>query len=194
MIEIIPNWHPVFVHFTVALLSVAVVLHLLARLPLAPLLRMEAQVVARWSLWLGAGLSLVTALTGWLAYDSVEHDDLSHLAMTDHRNWALATLTLFLVLAAWSMWRWLKLRAPDHGLAAAAFAGLLAVGGVLLASTAWRGGELVYRHGLGVMSLPNSGASVSVQEGGPGAAGSAGSVAVPAAPAKPLHDHSTHKH
>ena len=32
MIEIIPNWHPVFVHFTVALLSVAVALYLLVRI------------------------------------------------------------------------------------------------------------------------------------------------------------------
>lgn len=34
------------------------------------------------------------------------------------------------------------------------FIGLLLAAGVLLASTAWHGGELVYRHGLGVMSLP----------------------------------------
>lgn len=192
MIEIIPNWHPVFVHFTVALLSVAVVLHLLAlaRWPLAPLLRMEAQVVARWSLWLGAGLSLVTALTGWLAYNSVEHDDLSHIAMTDHRNWALVTLALFVVLAVWSLWHWLTRRAPNRGLSAVTFATLLAVGGVLLASTAWRGGELVYRYGLGVMSLPNLAPPVSPTA--PPSSPAAGAEAP--RPVKPVHDHSTHKH
>jgi uncharacterized membrane protein len=30
MINIIPNWHPVFVHFTVALLIVAAAIHLLS--------------------------------------------------------------------------------------------------------------------------------------------------------------------
>jgi len=34
MIEIIPNWHPVFVHFTVALLSLAVGFHVIC--PLLP--------------------------------------------------------------------------------------------------------------------------------------------------------------
>lgn len=31
MINIIPNWHPVFVHFTVALLIIATITHLLSR-------------------------------------------------------------------------------------------------------------------------------------------------------------------
>jgi hypothetical protein len=30
MIEIIPNWHPIFVHFTVALLIIAATIHLLS--------------------------------------------------------------------------------------------------------------------------------------------------------------------
>ncbi len=91
MIEIIPNWHPIFVHFTVALLSVAVLLQLVAsRLP-ATTVRDELTVVARWSLWLGTLLAIATATTGWIAYNSVAHDEVSHAAMTDHRNWALVT-------------------------------------------------------------------------------------------------------
>jgi hypothetical protein len=34
-------------------------------------------------------------------------------------------------------------------------AGSLLVAAMLLATTGWKGGELVYRHGLGVMSLPS---------------------------------------
>jgi len=154
MIELIPNWHPVFVHFTVALLSLSVLLYLLAGLSLPQQLRHDWHIVARWLLWFGAGFAVATVATGWLAYNSVAHDDLSHGAMTDHRNWAIATSVPFITLALWSLWRRVTGRAPARGIAGTVFLSALAAGGVLLASTAWRGGELVYRHGLGVLSLP----------------------------------------
>ena len=50
---------------------------------------------------------------------------------------------------AWSAWR--HRRVPEPGLG---FAALLVIGLGLLGVTGWHGGELVYRHGLGVMSLP----------------------------------------
>lgn len=151
MIEIIPNWHPVFVHFTVALLSVAVLLSLLVRFMPAGKLREQWQWVAQWNLWLGAGITLLTVAAGVLAYNSVAHDTPSHEAMTEHRNWALVTAALFIALATWS---WLRVRSRKSP-STALLLGLL-VGGVLLASTAWRGGEVVYRYGLGVMSLPKT--------------------------------------
>ncbi len=149
MIEIVPNWHPIFVHFTVALLVLSVVVHAVVRLlpPGRPLA--EAQVFARWSLWLGAIFAIATVVTGWLAYNSVTHDDASHAAMLVHRNWALATLLAFLVSAAWSLWRYRGERRPGG-----VFLLLLLTAGGLLLNTAWRGGELVFRHGLGVMALP----------------------------------------
>ena len=64
MIEIIPNWHPVLVHFTVALLSLSAILHLLTFLPLPADVRAEWKVVARWLLWLGALFAIATAVTG----------------------------------------------------------------------------------------------------------------------------------
>ena len=202
MIEIIPNWHPIFVHFTVALLSLAVLLQLLARiLPMASV-RSEWLIVARWSLWLGTLLAIVTAIAGWYAYNSVAHDDVSHAAMTEHRNWALVTLALFSVLALWSLQRWWKQRAPDQGKVGVVFLLGLTVGGVLLASTAWRGGELVYRHGLGVMSLP----VVEVEEAGhahghehgaqapPSGEASMPAAAAPGMAKPPAHDSTPHTH
>lgn len=187
MIEIIPNWHPLFVHFTLALLSLSVVLSLLARLPLPAGLRAEWRVVARWTLWLGALFAIATAITGWLAYNSVDHDDVSHAVMTTHRNWALVTATFFVLLALWSLWnrRWAG-REPSEGAVGTVFLVALAAGGVLLATTAWYGAELVYRHGLGVMSMPNKSGGEAGHETSPRATRS---------PAKPTtHDHSTHEH
>lgn len=151
MIEIIPNWHPIFVHFTVALLSTAVILHLLVRFIGDEKLRTQWETVAQWNLWIGTLITVLTVAMGVVAYNTVAHDTPSHEAMTEHRNWALATALLFLVLAVWSA---LRARA-GNGINTVILFGLL-VGGGLLLSTAWHGGEAVYRYGLGVMSLPKA--------------------------------------
>ncbi len=152
MIEIIPNWHPIFVHFTVALLSVAAGLYLLSVVVSNAQLKQQWRIVARWNLWLGMAITVLTVLTGWYAYSTVLHDEPSHLAMTDHRNWAQLTASLFLLATVWSI---IRHRAGKE--ASALLLSLLLVAMVALGSTAWRGGEVVYRYGLGVKSLPNTG-------------------------------------
>lgn len=151
MIEIIPNWHPVFVHFTVALLSVATLLKFSGLFVGNEAIRTQMQMAAHWNLWLGAGFTVLTVGTGWLAYNSVAHDIPSHAAMTDHRNWALVTASLFVAIAVWSM---MRIRAGKGSSSLLLVALLVATG--LLGTTAWHGGELVYRYGLGVLSLPKT--------------------------------------
>lgn len=154
MPEIIPNTHPIFVHFTVALLSVSTGLFIILQLfgsRLPDNLRQQLRTVARWNLWLGAGITVITVAAGFYAYNTVAHDAPSHAAMTDHRNWALATAPLFIGIALWSIvcaWRGKQL--------GSSFVVALLIAQILLLSTAWRGGEVVYRYGLGVMSLPQS--------------------------------------
>ena len=149
MIEIIPNWHPVFVHFTVALLIIAATIHLLSHFLPDGELANQLTIVARWSLWLGVGFTLLTVAAGWYAYSTVAHDAPSHIAMAEHRNWAMATFVLFLGVAGWEYY--LSRQGKCKGWL---FTGLLVIAAGLLLSTAWHGGELVYRYGLGVMSLP----------------------------------------
>ena len=103
MIEIIPNWHPLFVHFTVALLSVSVGLFMLARLLREHRWRTQWLHAAHWNLRLGAGFSIATVTAGWFAFNSVAHDPPSHAAMTDHRNWAFTTLAVVLLLTLWTL-------------------------------------------------------------------------------------------
>jgi uncharacterized membrane protein len=103
MIEIIPNWHPVFVHFTIGLLFTSTLLFVVAQiLPDKLILRDQLQMVAHWNLWIGYAMALITAVFGWVAYNSVTHDAPSHEAMTLHRNWALLTLGIFLPVVIWS--------------------------------------------------------------------------------------------
>lgn len=150
MLEIIPNWHPIFVHFTVALFSLAVGLFVVTRF-VKPPLQEQWLIVARWTLWFGAGFTVVTALTGLYAFNTVDHDTPSHVAMTEHRDWAMATITLFMTLAIWSF-----IRVRRQQALGTVFVVAMAVAGGALASTAWHGGEAVYRYGLGVKSLPKS--------------------------------------
>jgi ketosteroid isomerase-like protein len=68
--------------------------------------------------------------------------------MTDHRNWAFATAGIIVGLA---LWQWTRRR---HDAQPGIFlAVVLVLAGGLLTVTAWKGAELVFRYGLGVMAL-----------------------------------------
>jgi uncharacterized membrane protein len=151
MIEIIPNWHPIFVHFTVSLLGLAVLFFLLSWLFSEYRWSTQWRHTAFWMLWTGVAVSVFTVIAGWFAYNSVTHDTPSHAAMTEHRNWAVGTFVAYLVIGLWS----LLIYRGKQKLNVVFFATALFATGLLI-TTAWHGGELVYRYGLGVMSLPQS--------------------------------------
>lgn len=151
MIEVIPNWHPLFVHFPIALISLSAFFHLAAILLRNQPRCAHCAVLAHSTLWLGALAAFPTVLFGWLASNTVEHDDAGHAAMLLHRAWALATLLALTVLAGWDAWRHKVDATPNWP-----FAGAVILAWALVASTAWHGAELVYRHGLGVMALPDA--------------------------------------
>lgn len=161
MIEIIPNWHPVFIHFPIAFTIAAVFLVGAGCVFSSKSWAQQCALFGRWMLWAAAVFAAIAALFGWFAYNSVAHDDLGHLAMTDHRNWALAALAALLLLSVWAMRFRSASRQPSYG-----FLILLIAAWLLVISAAWRGGEVVYRHGLGVMSLPKAEEHHHVHVGG----------------------------
>ena len=150
MPEIIPNLHPLMVHFPMALVSLSAFFHLGAlAMRGKPDCATHCAVLAHSTLWLGAIATIPAVLFGWQAFNSVHHDDASRAAMLVHRSWALSTLAVLAALATWDIWR-SKVTARPVWWFTTAVVGAWA----MVAVTAWHGGELVYRYGLGVISLP----------------------------------------
>lgn len=150
MIEIIPNWHPAFVHFPIAFATAAVFLVAIGMLFKLKSWAQQFLVFGHWMLWSAALFACVAAVFGWFAYNSVEHDEAGHLAMALHRNWALTALVSLVVLAVIDLWPKRSVVLPAY-----VFLTLLIAAWLLVISAAWHGGEVVYRHGLGVMALPD---------------------------------------
>ena len=165
MFEIIPNWHPFFVHFTIGLLLTSVLLFVASHFVKDAKGHVKDHVViaGKWMLWVGALFTLATVATGFYAFATVAHDDPSHLAMKDHRLWALGTAGIFVILAGISF-----LQDRKNKPLAGWFTPALVIGAVLLGVTGYKGGELVYRHGLGVMSLPEAEGEGHTHEEGEG--------------------------
>ena len=144
MIQVIPNWHPIFVHFTVALLLIAVTMFVIGHLFRQKEWHKAVLLVAHWNFWIGTIASVLTAIAGWYAYNTVVHDAPSHAAMTEHRNWALAALMMVLSMAVFLYWS----QRVKRDLPTLLLTGMLLVA-ALISITAWHGGELVYRYGFG---------------------------------------------
>ena len=158
MLEIIPNWHPIFVHFTVAFISSLGLLQLVIWLKGDGKKQTELLFMQKVLMIISTLSVVATVFTGWLAFNSVAHDTPSHMAMTDHRNWAVTTAAVFLSGAILYFVR-LSLRGSLVGVLMIASASLVAI-------TGFKGGEVVYRYGLGVMSLPQ--VSEASKNGGEG--------------------------
>lgn len=142
-----PNIHPLFVHFAYALSLSALAVYIFGRLlPNGPR-RNSTQPAGDWMLAFGAVAIVATIAAGFYAYYTVAHDGPSHAAMTTHRNWAVPSGTAIILLA---IWRFMKRARPPSGI----FLGLLAAAALSLSVTAWWGGNIVFKYGIGVQSLP----------------------------------------
>ena len=151
MPEIIPNWHPVFVHFTIALYVVATALYALGQMARGRNWAGVVVVAARINLWTGAALSILTVIAGINAFFTVAHDASQTMFMIDHRRWAIATAVIWWFIAALEAGRATQGKKAHLAVALALVA---AIGP--LAVTGWKGGELVYRNRIGVVATLGS--------------------------------------
>jgi uncharacterized membrane protein len=135
------NFHPLLVHFPIALLLLAALLELLRLVTRRP----HFAPAAGWFLYLGALAAVFAAGSGWLAEQTVAPVAAAHEELEKHEKFGYVTLGVAAALVFWRVAtgrrggprpRWL------YTLTLLALAGLVAL-------TAHEGGELVYQHGVG---------------------------------------------
>ncbi|HQS37546.1 MAG: hypothetical protein B7Y16_00310 [Methylotenera sp. 24-45-7] len=149
--QIIPNFHPIVVHFPIALTIIAFLLSIAAYARRSHPISAQLAAAGHFTLWLAAIGAATAVLFGWLAFNSVNHDDAGHAAMLLHRSWAIPTALGLILLASWDAWKY-----RVNELKSVPMLFVLFLLSQAIAVTAWLGGEVVYRHGIGVLSLPAS--------------------------------------
>ena len=106
-------------------------------------------IVSRWSLWLSSISATFTVAAGIQAYFNVSaHDVNSHTVMLTHRNWALTTLVVVLLMTFWSIVNFVRQKYPNL-----LFSICMTVPFILVLITGYYGTELVYRYGVGVIPV-----------------------------------------
>jgi uncharacterized membrane protein len=137
--------HPILVHFTIALLLLAVVLDVIGWLARREFLHRVAFV----NLAVVAVITLGTMAAGMAAEMNVQMTESDHATLHTHKYFAFSVVAVVIVLALWRSalgGRFPRRAAPLYLVLALSAAGLTV-------TTAYWGGELVYRHGVSVAAI-----------------------------------------
>lgn len=141
----LPGWHPLIVHFPLALIVTATLLLCAARLLRQEQMAMSLAVVGTWNLCLGTATALLSLATGLAAVVDLHVGQAAQLAVSLHLRWAIFS-TLVLVLL--SVWRGAGVAPQSRP--SWLFTALLLAASAALIVTGYRGAENVYRYGIGV--------------------------------------------
>jgi uncharacterized membrane protein len=142
------EWHPMAVHFPLALVTTGTL-----ALSAASVMRLQRwspllATVGTWNLCLGAVCALLALATGLAAIVGIELAGAARAAVALHVKWAVLTSVLLLLLAVWRGAGQVAAARPSR-----LFLVLLWMMTAALIITGYRGGENVYRYGIGVSAL-----------------------------------------
>jgi len=140
-----PGWHPMAVHFPLALVVSAALLLAAARL-----LRQERHAatlatVGTWNLCLGAIAALFALASGLAALIDLHVGPAARQAISLHVKWAIFTSLALVLLAVWRGAGVAQESRPSW-----LFTVILVAATAALVVTGYRGGENVYAYGIGV--------------------------------------------
>jgi uncharacterized membrane protein len=140
-----PEWHPIAVHFPLALCVTAAFALSAARLKAMQRLAATLAVVGTWNLCLGAIGALLAVFTGLAAVIDLKAGPAARAAVALHVKWAIFTTVGLLLLAAWRGAGNSQDSRPSR-----IFLMVLWAMTAALVVTGYRGGLNVYRYGVGV--------------------------------------------
>jgi uncharacterized membrane protein len=140
-----PGWHPMVVHFPLALVVTAAFVLVAARL-----LRQERHAatlatVGTWNLCLGALAALFALATGLAAALDLHVGLAARQALSLHVKWAIFTTLALVLLAVWRGAGVAQESRPSW-----VFIVVLMAATAALIMTGYRGGQNVYQYGIGV--------------------------------------------
>lgn len=144
----LPSWHPLVVHFPIALVISAAALLLAARLLRDESLAGTAATVGTWNLCLGAVAAVFALATGLGAVLGLEVSAAVHQAISVHVKWAMLTTLLLVLLAIWRGAGTVSRSRPSW-----LFLLVLCAACAALTFTGYRGGKNVFEYGVGVKKI-----------------------------------------
>ncbi len=144
----IQNFHPLLVHFPIALLSVFLILDVIGTLAK----KTQWRDAASWFLYFGTVAAGLTVMAGFIAAGSVAHGGNVHDTMELHEHIGVAVLVIAVLLSIWRI----ASRGLIQGAANGLFLTLTALLCALMALGADLGGLMVYKYGVGVEAVKQS--------------------------------------
>ncbi len=144
---VFPGLHPMIVHFPLALVITGAASLLASRLVRRADRAATLATVGTWNLCLGAAAALFALGTGLAAAVGLEADASAHQAVSMHFKWAIFTSLALVLLAVWRGAGSAQDSRPTW-----IFLALLLAATAALIVTGYRGGQNVYRFGVGVHS------------------------------------------
>jgi uncharacterized membrane protein len=144
-VNIVPGWHPMVVHFPLALVLIATPLLLAARLLRREAIASTAAIVGTWNLCLGAIAAAFALATGLAALLDLDVSAAARQAIALHMKWAMFSTLALVLLAVWRGAGTVKGSRPSW-----VFIIVLLAATAALVVTGYRGGQNVYEFGVGV--------------------------------------------
>ena len=142
---LIPGWHPIVVHFPLALIVTATLFLVTARLLRHERYAATLATVGTWNLCLGAMAAVFALATGLAAVLDLQVGAAAHQAISMHLQWAIFTTLALVLLAVWRGAGGVAESRPSWF-----FIVVLLAATAALIVTGYRGGQNVYRYGVGV--------------------------------------------
>lgn len=140
-----PGWHPIVVHFPLALVVTAALLLVAARLWRQERQAKTLATVGTWNLCIGAVAALFALASGLAGLIGLHAGLAAHQSIFLHVKWAIFTSLALLLVAVWR-----GAGAEQESRPSWLFIVILLGMTAALVVTGYQGGQNVYRYGVGV--------------------------------------------